>query len=327
MEEKIQTTNSFSKSSIPVIFTHTGNALYLQLALLQAKKICGNQIHLLGDNSNKADYINHHLISDFENSELYNNFKNYFKNLSPNSYDYELFCFKRWFLILEFCKKNNIEEFYCVDSDVLIYKNLYELKDILKNIDFSVIRITGKFAGPQCSYFKISALEKYCNFILNYYQSRFNELESLYNQFKNEKNISGISDMVLLALFCEENIGKYIDFDFEDKERNFCFDENISCSAGFKMKNGIKEVTFKDGIPYCKRLDDNSEIPFYMLHFQGCAKALMEKYCILSCNEKSESPYYKKLKSKELKIKTKDFIRKLIPKSIRKIIKKLIKEN
>lgn len=321
MEEKKQTTNSFSESSIPVIFTHTGNALYLQLALLQAKKICGNQIHLLGDNSNKADFINHHFISDYENSELYNNFKNYFKNLSPNSYDYELFCFKRWFLILEFCKKNNIKEFFCVDSDVLIYKNLYELKDILKNIDFSVIRITGKFAGPQCSYFKISSLEKYCNFILNYYQNRFNELESLYNQFKKEKNISGISDMVLLALFCEENKGKYIDFDFEEKERNFCFDENISCSAGFKMKNGIKEVTFKDGIPYCKRLENNSEIPFYMLHFQGAAKKMMEKYSTLTKAEKSESPYLKVLKRTEKINAVKKQIKKMIPQFIKKALK------
>ncbi len=324
MEEKNQTTNSFSESSIPVIFTHTGNAVYLQTALLQAKKICGDNIFLLGDESNSKSPVHHAYISDLEKSPLFVEFKNHFKNLSPNGHDYELFCFKRWFLILEFCKKNNIQEFFCVDSDVLIYKNLYELKDILKNIDFSVIRITGKFAGPQCSYFKISSLEKYCNFILNYYQNRFNELESLYNQFKKEKNISGISDMVLLALFCEENPGKYIDFDYDVKIKNshnqlynninFSFDENISCSAGFKLKDGIKYITFKEYIPYCTREDTDEEVPFYILHFQGAAKKLMEKYSTITKSEIKSSPYMRTLKMKERFNCIKKIIKKILHK-------------
>lgn len=306
---------------IPVVFTHTSNAIYLQTALLQAKKLCGDNIYLLGDKSNSKSPVHHAYISDLENSELFTEFKSVFKNLSPNGYDYELFCFKRWFLILEFCRRNNFEEVFCVDSDVLIYKDLNELKEMLQNVDFTVIRFIGKFAGPQCSYFKISALERYCNFILNFYKNRFSELEALYKKFQEEKNVSGISDMVLLALFCEENKGKYIDFDYDmninesnSKKRTFCFDENISCSAGFKLKDGMKNITFIDNVPYCTREDTDKEVPFYILHFQGAAKKLMEKYSTITKSEIKSSPYMQTLKMKERFNCIKKFIKRILHK-------------
>lgn len=284
--------------TIPIIFTHKGNALYLQLALLQAKKTCKSNVFLIGDSSNDCDYIKHCNINDYNKSSIHTEFKKHFKNLSPNSYDNELFCFERWFIILDFCLKNNIKESFGVDSDVLIYKDLNTLKDVFQNKDFSLIRLLGKFAGPQCSYFKTTSLEKYCNFILNFYKNRFFELENLYAQFKSEKNISGISDMVLLALYAEENPDSYIDFDYDEK-RNYCFDENISCPAGFEFKNGKKNVIFKNNIPIIKRADSKKEVEFYMLHFQGSSKKVMEQYSILEKKEKKESPYYKYFKYKE----------------------------
>lgn len=298
---------------IPVVFTHTSNAIYLQTALLQAKKLCGDNIYLLGDKSNSKSPVHHAYISDLENSELFTEFKSVFKNLSPNGYDYELFCFKRWFLILKFCRQNNFEEVFCVDSDVLIYKDLNELKDMLQNVDFTVIRFIGKFAGPQCSYFKISTLERYCNFILNFYKNRFSELEALYKKFQEEKNVSGISDMVLLALFAEENPGKYKDLDY-NPEHSFCFDENISCSAGFKLKDGMKNTTFIDNVPYCTREDTDKEVPFYILHFQGAAKKLMEKYSTITKSEIKSSPYMRTLKMKERLNCIKKIIKKILHK-------------
>lgn len=314
--------------NIPVIFTHTGNALYLQIALLQAKKTCGDNVFLLGDEKNNLSPAHHCNISSIENSHIYLEFKQYFKNLSPNSYEYELFCFKRWFLILEFLKKNNFDECFCVDSDVLIYKDLNTLKDVFQNKDFSLIRLLGKFAGPQCSYFKTTSLEKYCNFILNFYKNRFFELENLYAQFKSEKNISGISDMVLLALYAEENPDSYIDFDYDEK-RNYCFDENISCPAGFEFKNGKKNVIFKNNIPIIKRADSKKEVEFYMLHFQGSSKKVMEQYSILEKKEKKESPYYKYFKYKEHLQKLKKivlYLKRFIPYSFRQKIKRIIRQ-
>ena len=215
--------------SIPVIFMHTSNSLYLQLALLQAKKTCGQDIHLIGDQSNEAAFVRHHKLSDYDKSPLCQEFEKNYKHRSVNPYNYELFCLKRWFVALEFLAKNNLSECFCVDSDVLIYKDLNELRAFLEGADFSVIYFREEFAGPQCCYFKREALERYCNFILKMYRDDFSELEKIYEGFKAKGYVSGLSDMVLLAEFCKRNRGKFVDFDYSP-ERDFCLDENVGLS-------------------------------------------------------------------------------------------------
>ena len=308
--------------SVPIIFTHKGNALFLQLALLQAKKIYGENIVLLGDESNVCSFVQHYNLSDYDSSDLLLEFKKCFTNLSPNSYDYELFCFERWFIILDFCIKNHLSECFCLDSDVLVYENFNCLKEMLKDYSFSIITKCGKFVGPQCSYFKVDALKQFCLFCLDFYKNKVAELKNLYSQLKAEKNISGISDMVLLGLFCEENPNKYIDFDFS-KDRDFCFDENISVSAGFVMKNGLKKMRFIDSKPYGFRLNGVVSVRFSILHFQGLNKKYMEKYCILSRKEKRTSPYYVEFKRMELKTRAKKVF-KIIPHPIRKMLKQVL---
>ena len=300
--------------SIPIIYIHTNNALYLQIALLQAKKVCHNNIHLLGDHTNQVKFINHHLISDYIDTGMIKSLDKVFKNFSPNSYEYELFCFKRWFIILNFCKRNNINNCFCLDSDVLIYQDLNSLDSILQSKGFSVVRLIGNFAGPQCSYFTTDYLEKFCLFVIDMYSHHIDVIKSIYNQLQQEKNISGISDMVLLALFCQQHRNDFIDFDYND-QRDYCFDENIVCSAGFEYTNGFKKIKFKDTIPYGTREDTKKLIRFYMLHFQGAAKIKMEQYSTLSLTDKLKSPFYPKQKAKQI-------LKHIIPKAIKKILTK-----
>lgn len=91
-----------------IIFVHTGNAYYLELALSQAKISNPNaDIILLGDKyNNKYPYINHFLISDYFESAK--EFSEVFFNYSPNKREYELFCFQRWFVIKDFLIRNKI---------------------------------------------------------------------------------------------------------------------------------------------------------------------------------------------------------------------------
>ena len=125
--------------SIPIIFTHTNNSLYLQLALLRAKKSCKENVCLIGDNSNAASFVRHFNLSDYDKSSLCLEFEKHYKHYSPNPYNYEFFCYKRWFVALDFLQKNNLSECFCVDSDVLIYDDLNKLSGLLADKDFSVI--------------------------------------------------------------------------------------------------------------------------------------------------------------------------------------------
>ncbi len=308
--------------SIPIIFTHTNNSLYLQLALLQAKKSCKENVFLIGDQSNAASFVRHFMLSDYDKSELCADFEKNYKHFSPNPYNYELFCLKRWFVALDFLKKNNLAECFCVDSDVLVYDDLNNLSGLLADKDFSVIRFTGEFAGPQCSYFKREALERYCNFILKMYRDEFFKLQKIYDSFKAKGYVCGLSDMVLLAEFCKENSGKFVDFDYSP-ERDFCFDENFGISYGFECGKKGKAVRFRNGLPYARRLDGGVEIRFSMLHFQGDNKLYMSKNCPLSLGERLASPYYLKLL---IKTKAKNFCKRIIPKNFWTFAKRMLKK-
>lgn len=312
----------------PIIFIHKGNPIYLQVALLQAKKICTDEIFLLGDETNNFNYINHFNISDYDNTK---ELKSIYKHMSSNKYDYELFCIQRWFIIRDFCKKNGFEQFWVVDSDVLIYENLQNFLPYLENKDFSIIAKKGFFVGPQTSYFKTEVLEDFCNFIISCYKTK-TKLQTVYQKLQDEKNISGISDMVLLELYCDHN-KKYIDFDYS-KDRNFLFDENINCPHGFEFKNGKKNIKFKSNIPYARLNSEKHEnLEFATLHFQGGAKELMLKYSTLNLFNKKNIIGYKIYFKKNIISKIKKIIKTLIPCFIKNIIKnkinrrKILKEN
>ena len=312
----------------PIIFIHKGNPIYLQVALLQAKKTCTDEVFLLGDETNNFNYIKHFNISDYDKT---NELKSIYIHMSPNKYDYELFCIQRWFIIRDFCLKNRIEQFWVVDSDVLIYEDLQKALPYLSNKDFSVIAKKGFFVGPQTSYFKTEVLEDFCNFIISCYKTK-TKLQTVYQKLQDEKNISGISDMVLLELYCDHN-KKYIDFDYS-KDRNFLFDENINCPHGFEFKNGKKNIKFKSNIPYARLNSEKHEnLEFATLHFQGGAKELMLKYSTLNLFNKKNIIGYKIYFKKNIFSKIKKNYKTLIPCFIKNIIKnkinrrKILKEN
>ena len=307
--------------AVPIIFTHTNNSLYLQLALLQAKKSCKQNICLLGDQSNAASFVSHYNLSDYDKSSQCLEFEKSYKHFSPNPYNYELFCLKRWFVALEFLQKNDFSECFCVDSDVLIYDDLNKLASLLADKDFSVIRLTEEFAGPQCCYFKREALQRYCDFILKMYRDDFSALQKIYDGFKSKGYVCGLSDMVLLAEFCKANPGSFIDFDYSP-ERDFCFDENFGLSYGFECGKKGKAVRFRNGQPYAKRLDGGKEIKFFMLHFQGDNKLYMSRNCALSFGERLESPFYLRL---WIKTEAKNFCKKILPKKLLRFAKGILK--
>lgn len=305
---------------IPLIFLHKGSPLYLQIALRKAKSVCSSDVYLIGDETNNYSYIKHAFIKDYNHNDL----EKYYKHMSPNGYNYEIFCLQRWFVLKDFCKQNDINEFWALDSDILLYDDLANLNDIVEDIDFSLLYLRPNFTGPQLSYFKYETIADYCDFILDMYKNKIDVLENYYKQLQDEKNISGISDMVLLAFFAYEGKHKYIDFLYnKDSSFNFSFDENISLSEGFETKNKLKKVEFIKGIPYTKCLENNKMIKFYALHFQGNeSKKKMVKYSRFSIFYLLSLDEYRT----DIRNKLKNKISHVMPKKLKKIIKKILKK-
>ncbi len=152
-------------NKLALIFTHKGSSDYLWYCLEQAKKTNPEaRIILLGDEANKPydSSFEHYLISDY--FEGATDFEKVYRHQSSNPYWYELICFQRWFIIRDFVQKNNIEQCYGCDTDIMIYD------DLSKYIPEGNFKLTiANKNGPQCSYFTNKSINDFCNYILKQY--------------------------------------------------------------------------------------------------------------------------------------------------------------
>ena len=94
---------------------------------------------------------------------------------------------------------------------------------------------------------------------------------------REKKESGGICDMTLLNQYYQRNSDKIAQT--SDIIENSVYDANINASHGFEMRDGIKNIFWIDGKPYCKHLESGKNIKFNSLHFQGYAKRLMNDYC------------------------------------------------
>jgi len=263
-----------------IIFIHRGNQFYLKPALAQAR--VSNplvRIVLLGDNSNsdlgasfcKKYKIDHFLIDNYFQSAK--KFEQIYQHQGKNPYQYELFCFQRWFVMLDFvkehCPKGN---FVYLDTDVIIYINIFDVFKVIKSEMTVCNRV-----GPQYSFFKsVDALESYCEFINYSYKNSigFDKLKSFVSDFNNS-GMPHISDMTTIGVYASEN-------DLDDlgdcNRTDFFFDEIISYPQC--MKKGVfgKKIIKKYGINYFQK-SNGQLIKAAGCHLQGGSKALWPLYC------------------------------------------------
>ena len=270
-----------ANTRIPIIIVHTGDSFYLSPVLKQMRLFNPHSdIFLISDASTKGyTDVTHVDIEQYMEEAL--EFEKRYIHLSSNPYFYELICFQRWFIILNFVRKNNINDFLCMDSDVLLYCNVDETFANYIGCDYTICNKV----GPGCSLFNIRSLEKFCNYINYLYtdESSKKELNDFYQPFITENRPGGFCDMMVFSWYQERMSPNVIDLVFPNE--GVCFDGCITESAGFKMKNGLKEIYWKDNRPYGKLLKDDSLIRLNCLHFQGRTKYSMYKYLL---NEKKE---------------------------------------
>ncbi len=263
-----------------IIFVHTGNAYYLELALAQAKISNPNaDIILLGDKSNnKYSYIKHYLISDYFESAR--DFGEVYFNYSPNKEEYELFCFQRWFVINDFLIKHKITDtvLYC-DTDTLLFHDISQHSNL-----FSKYWATIEKDGTPCFVFiNLSNIKKFCEIVKKLYSTDSGKaiIQKYISYLKSNNKKYGISDMTAWKYFqtlYPDNV-IYIDKPILDSSNDviFCYDHNINCEDGFMYKNGKKEIQIINNIPY-GIYNDGKKVMFCGLHFQGQAKLIMPQY-------------------------------------------------
>lgn len=270
--------------ALPIITIHCGYAPYLVKTLLQAKAMNPqSKIILLGDSSNKyISFVQHENITNyFQEAEFFAQiYRN--KHINFNSYNYELLCFQRWFILKEFMRKNDLQFCFHIDSDVLLYTNLAQEFE-----KFSPFEMTLSLKGSAHNAFmSYQGLEKFCQHLIDFYSNpelfeilqsiRQEQLQRMREQNLPETQVGGICDMTLFRQYYDRNSEK-IGSTSEIIDGSV-YDSNINTSKGFEMKDGIKNITWIDRKPYGKHLETGQLIRFNSLHFQGSAKKVINDF-------------------------------------------------
>jgi len=274
----------------PVAIVHKGSQEYLKWSLMQAKNFA-NQVVLIGDESNRR--FNH--IADHQDlrqlkSSYADEFRKLYSHMSDNSYNFEFFCFERWFILYEYMIRNEIDVIVHLDSDVLLY-NTSEL-EFRHNIDETICayHIPDQsyqdmkwFASGHCSFWTRDGLGRFCLFILEKYRHHLAELKKKWDWHQDTKMEGGICDMTLLYLFYKEN-HKIIQNNAKS-DKGFTYDMNINTADNFYsneyetkrtwLLNHNKKIFFPDHLPYCLNIMEGAPVQFLCLHCQGRTKLLM----------------------------------------------------
>lgn len=271
---------------IDIVFIHTGNHFYLKNAITHAVYFNPDAtVYLLGDESNAgiAKEFNGAVIH--ENVSKYMTFANelgkHYVHMSTNPYQYELFCFQRWFIIQDFMQKRQLQNVLCLDSDVLLYCNVNEYFTHKLSYDLTVCN----HMTPCYTLLKYEILRGFTDYIMSFYtdKERIKEIDEHYHQTYFDLQgkrikMGGVCDMTAFLLY-QTDISNNV-LELTTPVDGACFDGNIKMSEGFKLKDGLKDVVWIDDLPYGKYGDDGTLVRFLGLHFQGGSKMKQYKFLI-----------------------------------------------
>ncbi|GKX65513.1 hypothetical protein [Inconstantimicrobium mannanitabidum] len=186
-----------------IFYVHKGNSDYLLESLKQVKvKSPNSKIILLGDEIDNSicEGIQYENINKYNGYA--NEFEKYYIHLSDKEYNYEIFCIQRWFIILEYMVKNNIQAGFYQDSDCIL------------DCDIEHIVYDNKFWYCDCSghtsAFTVDILNDFCDFILSYYKKKEKlmelcEIRSHMKHIKETNKWTNVTDMELLSLYIYYN--------------------------------------------------------------------------------------------------------------------------
>lgn len=287
-------------SQTPIVFIHRGDSWYLPYVLSQAKFANpGSNITLIGDNLalQVAQGIKGVCTESLDNLDCdsINSFRQNYYHMSSNLEEFELFCWLRWFYLLEHMRRHHISTAFHCDSDVLLYsaiKNIKEIYGFEKNKACGFIVPKQSFdsfrwgASAHVSYWSNALLKEFCEFSINSFtEPKFLDLyKEKYNYHMTVKKPGGICDMTTLYLFWKWN---------EDRIENLAvnhdanvIDNNINSGLNYDIDEyavdaniGIKKVKFIRGCPFLFPSDNSGTLArVHALHFQGGAKHYIREF-------------------------------------------------
>jgi hypothetical protein len=208
--------------------------------------------------------------------------------MSSNSYEFELFCSQRWFIVYDLMERFGIERAFVCDSDVMIYCDIDREETKLGSYSAAYCipaRQTDHRWGASAhvSFWSRETLGKFCSFMLDSYTNPIRKaaLETKWKYHCAENRAGGVCDMTLLYLFAlEHDI-----INLSEIRGESSFDHNINQAENeyddeYEMAQGIKNIRWEHGHPYGFNVRASRWVRFNTLHFQGTPAKAIIRQCL-----------------------------------------------
>lgn len=273
-------------SSLPILYFHLGYQPYLNFSIAQSRfSHPDSRVILIGDQRNAGKTTAEHLMAA-DYSERATQFAEIYQHLSTNSCEFELRCFQRWYIFLEVMEQNDMEAALICDSDTMLYENFSRFSQQNPSIDCGLNVVHDQensiwAACPHVAYWRREALQDFCAFNNRLYQPLDSRLNERWQGHLKENIPGGICDMTALYLFFTE-LAPEKKVNFLRIVDNSVVDLNAGSSHNylpkeFQLRNGQKQLFFRNGQPYGFYLPEQKEVRFKALHCQGSNKWLMPR--------------------------------------------------
>lgn len=215
-------------------------------------------------------------------TEEYLSFYHNYEHMSTNPVEFEKACFLRFFILKEFMQRNNFNKIFHIDSDVLLYTTIEDHVQRF-NTDFTLSN-SQHIAN---SFLSLNFVQDFCKKIHEVYTKKedhfwFRDMKKIYNRMSLEGRPGGIVDMSYLEQYKKRNecnelkltCGEMTEIK-DDRVFDFSMKHN---KGGFQMKDGVKNITFVDKIPFCYNEELQKNVQFLSLHFLGNTKEILHNY-------------------------------------------------
>jgi len=123
----------------------------------------------------------------------------------------------------------------------------------------------------------VAVLGEFCETMISFYENReaVDDAQVKFVEMITNKK-GGVSDMWFWTLFARQN--QQAIHNTWDPLKEVHLDINIFQSGGFRYREGLKEIKFRDGQPYGFYEPTQRWVRFASLHFGGATKKKMHQY-------------------------------------------------
>lgn len=216
-----------------------------------------------------------------DKSPAFVEFLQYYQHLSPNSYNFEMACFRRYFEAVR--QVGPKERVIIADSDLFINLEPSELPEELMDNGGRVTGSIGILNGvaetdisPHFSFWTGQQLTDFCDFIIEYYKSKFDRVQAVYRTRVQAGNTrASISDMTLFYLWVTDEGIPF--FDTNRVLSGTHVDHNVSMiecqNAVFERQFGRKAI-FRKGSKLALKTSEGQQVTPAILHLQGRYKII-----------------------------------------------------